>query len=86
LDVEAISGTTLDFSRLGRTRKREERRGVRSARREERREKGSEKIKENVEGSKFETSAPEMLKISSQTSGTRIWDQIESKLAPGPPF
>ena len=33
LDVEAISGTTLDFSRLSRTTKREDRREVRSARR-----------------------------------------------------
>ncbi len=44
LDVEAISGTALDFSRLGRTQKREDRRGVRSARREDRREEGREKI------------------------------------------
>ena len=86
MDVEAISGTTLDFSRLGRTPKREHRREVRSARREERREEGREKIEENVEGSKLETSPPEMLRMSSQMSGVRIWDQIESKLAPRPPF
>ena len=86
MDVEAISGTTLDFSKLGRTRKREDRRGVRSARREERREKGREKIEDNVEASKLETSPPEILKMSSQTAGVRIWDQIESKLAPRPPF
>ena len=56
MDVEAISGTTLDFSRLGRTPKREHRREVRSARREERREEGREKregkrIKEKLEPS-----------------------------------
>ena len=43
LDVEAISGTTLDFSRLGRTTKREDRREVRSARREERKGKRAER-------------------------------------------
>ena len=86
MDVEPISGTTLDFSRLGRTPKREERREVRSARREERREEGREKIEENVEGSKLETSPPEMLKMSAQTSGVRIWYQIESKFAPRLPF
>ena len=86
MDVEPISGTTLDFSRLGRTPKREHRREVRSARREERREEGREKIEENVEGSKLETSPPEMLRMSSQMSGVRIWDQIKSKLAPRPPF
>ena len=43
LDVEAISGTTLDVSRLGRTTKREDRGEVRSARREERKGKRAER-------------------------------------------
>ena len=43
LDVEAISGTTLDISRLGRTTKRKDRGEVRSARREERKGKRAER-------------------------------------------
>ena len=43
LDVEAMCGTTLDLSRLGKTTKREERSEVKSAKREERKGEKAER-------------------------------------------
>ena len=47
--------------------------------RREKREEGRQKIEENVEASKSATAAPAKMKMSTQTLGVRIWDQIESK-------
>ena len=51
MDVEPISGTTLDFIRLGQKRERREKRSEKCKERREKRGEGREKIEKNVEAS-----------------------------------